>query len=121
MLDQQHLGCDTWGYRRVAIAVTAYPRAEAKWGSRELEDDAMAGKLVVEVFQNRRHGAVVQARQVIENILGLVLRAQSPDTDLARLPQQKDRFAETAGETSLLGGRAVGPECLYEVRHLEKL
>ena len=78
------------------------------------------GELVVEVLEDCWDGAVVDSGQVVENVLCLVFWSQATDSDLARLPQQEDRLAKSADESSLLRWRRVVAERLYEVRHVEE-
>ena len=57
MLDEQHVGRHRRGHRRVAVAIAADPRPEAKGGSREPEDDAVARRA------RRRDPPIASARR----------------------------------------------------------
>ena len=121
VLDEQHLVGDSRRHRRVAVAVAADPGAEAQGRGRKVRDDAVAGELVVDVLQERGHGAVVELGQVVEDVLGLVHRSQATDADLARLPQEQDRLAKPATSRRSSAGVGSAPEGLDEMGDVEQL
>ena len=78
-------------------------------------------KLVVEILQQRRHGVVVELREVVENVLRFVLGPQAAYSQLARLPQEQDRLAEPADKPPLLPRCRISSKGSHQMGYVEQL
>jgi hypothetical protein len=86
---------------RIAVAVTADPRAEAQRTGVERQLHAEPGKLVGQRLERSWHGVRVQRIEVVDRVAGLVDHLGTHDAQLVGLPQQVHQLRQPAPDASL--------------------